>query len=423
MELKTCEYCGTEYNENLPQCPFCGKSGHTEDDVFRKTRGTGKRGGARVAPKGAKKQRSDDRIPQWMWAVICVILGLAVLIGLAYFLISMGYIGDRETNVDVPQTSVVVPEVDPVNEPELLEPVPEEVLKPADLSCVELTLSQTGIVLDVKGSSVFLTAIPTPLETTDPVFFISGDETIATVDENGMITAVGAGQTEITVVCGSVSEICVIVCDFQEEKPEEGENPDETTGEEDPENPDEDPANAPEEEEPDEVVPPTLSSVDFTLFRPGEETTLSVNDAPEGAYITYSSSNPDVVTVSNNGLVKAVGNGMATITVMVGDVKLTCIARCNLGITTENPDDTSTVTGILSLNLEDVSLFSQGETFTLSLRDSNGNQAAGVSWASGNGGVCSVDANGKVTALGGGTTTVTASYNGQTYKCIVRCNF
>ena len=180
----------------------------------------------------------------------------------------------------------------------------------------------------------------------------------------------------------------------------------------------------PDEEEPEEVPQPELSSVDFTLFRPGEETTLSVKNVPEGAAVTYVSSNPDVVTVSGTGKVKAVGNGMATITVTVGDTKLTCVARCNLGTTAENTEGSeTTVTGTLSLSHTDVSLFSVGESFTISLRDSDGNKATGVSWTTSNGGICSVDANGRVTGLGGGTATITASYKGQTYSCIVRCNF
>ena len=110
---------------------------------------------------------------------------------------------------------------------------------------------------------------------------------------------------------------------------------------------------------------------------------------------------------------------------MVNDVKLTCVARCNLGTTAENTEsaENTTALGTLSLNLTDVSLFSVGESFTLSLRDAAGNKASGVSWSSGNGGVCSVDANGRVSALGSGMTTVKATYNGQTYSCIIRCNF
>ena len=426
MKRKNCEYCGTEYNDDLPQCPLCGKDAAAESDEPRKGRGPGKRGGARVAPKGTrkiKKQRSDDRIPQWMWAVICVILALAVLIGLAYFLISMGYIGGKKAPPDAPQTNVAVPEIDSVNEPELQEPTPEEMQTPEDLSCTALTLTQTGLVFDEKGSSVFLTAVPTPVDTTDPVFYSSGDESVATVDANGMVTAVGKGQTEITVVCGGEAETCIIVCDFPEEEPEEQE---ETTPGEEPA-PEEEPETEPEQE-PEEVPQPTLSTEDFTLFRPGEETTLRVKDAPDGAYITYSSSNTDVVTVSNSGQVKAVGSGTATITVMVNDVKLTCIARCNLGTTAENTGgDTGTaVSGTLILqnpynpgsHTSDITL-QVGESVTMSLVDQNGNKAGNVSWTSSNGGVVTVT-NGKITRVGTGTVEISAIYGGKSYTCTVR---
>ena len=68
MKLRTCACCGTEYDRTLSRCPHCGE-----------------------AP--AEKEKKDDRIPRWMWAVICAVLGLAVVIGFAYFLYSMDYLG------------------------------------------------------------------------------------------------------------------------------------------------------------------------------------------------------------------------------------------------------------------------------------------------------------------------------------------
>lgn len=410
MKLKVCEYCGTEYDEAMDGCPLCGKGGTGGEQTPRTARRPAQKGGARVAKKSRKnRQDRPERIPQWMWAVSCVVLGIAVLIGLLYFLISMGYLGGKQEEAQLPDSQLS----QEVEQPEE-EPLPEEEEEPVqvDLSCTGLTLNQTGIVFDEAGSSVFLTAAPTPVDCEDPIVFRSDDESVVTVDQNGMLTAVGYGQTEVFVTCGTVIASCTVVCDFAEE--EEPELP----------VPEEDPEEEPEEE-PEQTLPVSLSSEDFTLFRPGEETTLTVKNAPEGAAITYTSSDSSVATVSANGTVKAVGNGMATITVTVGSEKLTCIARCNLGTTAENTDGgtTSSVIGTLSLNYTDVSLFSVGEGFTLNLQDSGGNRATGVSFSTSNSGVCSVDASGKVTAMGSGTATVTASYGGQSYSCIVRCNF
>lgn len=416
MDLKTCEFCGTEYNGDQQQCPLCGRAA-SSTAAAQEARRTVSRGGARVASRKTKKQQDSDRVPQWMWVVICIILAIAVLIGLVYFLVSMDYLGGKEEPT-APSQTVTVPEAEPVNAPELLDPKPEEVEpeqeEPADLSCRALELSQELIILDVEGSSVYLTATPDPIDTTDSLVFNTLDETIAIVDQSGMITAIGHGQTEVLVTCGQVVDSCTVICDLLEEEPEE-ETPE---------------GEASAEEEPEEVPAPELNTVDFTLFRPGEETTITVKNVPEGAAITFTSSDPDVATISSNGVVKAVGDGTATITVMVGEQKLTCIARCRMDSTTENNEEgnSSAVSGTLKLynpvgNSEDVTLGSVGESFSLSLVDSNGNKASGVNWSTSNSGVCSVDANGKVTALGSGMATVVATYNGKSYTCIVRCSF
>jgi len=414
MKLKSCEFCGTEYNEELSKCPLCGKS-EMEAELAAEEAQTAQP--VKAAPKKKAKRHKapkEERIPRWMWAVICAILGIAVIIGLVYFLVSMGYVGKEEAPA-VPAQSVVEEQPQQTPQPEEVVTEPEQPDVELDLSCVGLTLSQTGIIMDVEGAHVFLTAVPAPLDCEDPIVFTSADPAIAAVDENGMITAIAPGQTEIVVTCGDVTEMCTIVCDFEVE--------------EEPAEPEEQPDEPVEPEEP-ETVEPTLSSEDFTLFTPGEETTLRVKNAPAGAVITYTSSNPAVASVTANGVVTAVGDGTATITVMVNDLKLICMARCNLGVSTENneEDQATEVSGPLHLfnpygNAEDVMLFRVGETFSLTLRDSANTAVSGVSWSTSNAAVCTVDAGGTVSASGSGTATVTASYNGQTYSCIVRCNF
>ena len=148
-------------------------------------------------------------------------------------------------------------------------------------------------------------------------------------------------------------------------------------------------------------------------------------DAPADASITFSSSNSAVATVTTLGGVKAVGSGNATITVMVNDVKLTCIARCNLADSAETGnggDTTVQPSASYAISHSDVSLFTVGETFRLVLSDDTGAAVSGVNWSSSNGGVCSVSAGGTVTALGSGTATVSTTYGGKTYSCIVRCS-
>lgn len=391
MKLRNCEYCGTEYDRALSQCPQCGKE---------------------AASKKGRATASDDRIPRWMWILICTVLGVAVLIGLAYFLYRMDYLDKRQTTPPpvIEQPVEVVPVVDPD-------------------ACTGLELSRSVVIMEEPGSRVFLRAVPLPYGCPQPVSFSSSDETVAKVGTSGMITAVAEGEAEIYVTCGDVQEVCSVICEFPEpelpeEEPEE-EMPEEETDPSAEEPTETEPETEPEaEQEPAPAAVPTLSSEDFTLFRPGEETTLTVKDAPDGAVITYVSSNPDVATVTDTGLVTAVGNGTATITVTVNGTAMTCIARCNLAATTENNGGAAAQpVGNYTISLSDATLFRSGETFTLSLTDEAKNKATGVSWASADTTVCTVNANGTVTATGKGTTTVSTIYGGKTYSCIVRCNF
>ena len=59
---------------------------------------------------------------------------------------------------------------------------------------------------------------------------------------------------------------------------------------------------------------------------------------------------------------------------------------------------------------------SVGESFALQVQG----VTAAVTWSTANGGVASVDGSGKVTAVKSGMTTITASWDGQKAKCIVR---
>lgn len=111
----------------------------------------------------------------------------------------------------------------------------------------------------------------------------SSDEAVATVDETGNVTAVGAGTADITVTLedGNISSTCVV----QVVVPAEG-----------------------------VTAPETLN-----LEVNGENTAqLNAKAMPEDATdvtFTYESSNPEVATVDENGMVTAVANGEADITV------------------------------------------------------------------------------------------------------------
>jgi cell wall-associated NlpC family hydrolase len=70
------------------------------------------------------------------------------------------------------------------------------------------------------GETWTITVTTDPVNTIDPVSFASGDTAVAEVSEEGVITAVSTGETEITVTCGSLKATCKVICNIPEETTE-----------------------------------------------------------------------------------------------------------------------------------------------------------------------------------------------------------
>ena len=179
--------------------------------------------------------------------------------------------------------------------------------------------------------------------------------------------------------------------------------------------------------EPSETIPAsqtatsfTLNRKDFTLSQAGEVWNLGPAFLPAGSTgtLTWSSSKPEVATVSDSGIVTAVSTGVATITAtMAGGYTQECIVRCTW--TGASSSGSGSAAAALTPSHSDVTLYKTGESFRFRI---SGTDSTPV-WSTSNSGVASVDGSGTVTAVSKGTCNVTATVDGQTFTCIVRCNF
>lgn len=171
-----------------------------------------------------------------------------------------------------------------------------------------VTLDRTTLDLAEAGTTIALVPTFAPEGATAALTWASSDEAVATVDENGNVTAVAPGSAVIsaTMENGQKAE-CTVNCtwdaDAEGQAPEEGGEDQETA-----------PAG------------PSLSSNDITLDSAGATKQLTLNGA--SGEVTWTSSDEAVATVAADGTVTAVAPGRATVTATVGEQTFNCTIRC-----------------------------------------------------------------------------------------------
>lgn len=190
--------------------------------------------------------------------------------------------------------------------------------------------------------------------------FTSENENIATVSEDGTITAKSEGTTNVIIKVGSDKNI--LTCKIT-------------------------------------VLSPYLSSENETL-NAGETKKINVN-CGANQNINYVSNDTSIVTVDNNGNITALRKGTTTITITVDDTVLT------LNVTVNNDP---------TLNISKKTIYA-GNSFNLKvIKGLNGK----ATFKSSNNKIAKANSKGKVTGYKAGSCTIIVKANGVTLKCKVR---
>lgn len=159
----------------------------------------------------------------------------------------------------------------------------------------------------------------------------------------------------------------------------------------------------------------------------GEGTTwqLDVQILPKDTTDTllFESSDPSVVTVSEDGLVTAVSDGTAEIRIICGEAEVVCEITCatqeETTAATEETEATTVPEEVFELNREDFSLFFAGDSWNVYSGDLDPKT---ITWSSANEKVVTVT-DGVVKAVGPGDTIIYGEYNGNKISCAVHCKF
>lgn len=226
-----------------------------------------------------------------------------------------------------------------------------------------VTLNKNSLSLE-KGQSETLTANVNPDDATDKsVKWSSSDEQVATVNQDGKVTAIRGGAATITAMAGEKSASCEVIVTVS-------------------------------------VTGVSLNQAVLNLAK-GATYTLSANVTPQDATnksVSWSSSNTAVSTVNNEGVVTAITNGTAIITVKTADKGFT--VTCN--VTVSIP-----VTGV---SVTPTSLSMKGgesKQLVAVVTPSNASNKE-IEWRSSNASIAYVNQDGLISASNGGSATITA---------------
>ena len=240
-----------------------------------------------------------------------------------------------------------------------------------------ITLDKTELTLTI-GASEKLTATVLPEDVTDKtVTWSTSDAAIATVDNEGNVTAVAVGETTITATCGDKSATCKVTVN---------------------------PILA------ESII---LDKTELTLTI-GACEKLTATVLPEDVTdktVTWSTSDAAIATVDNEGNVTAVAVGEATITATCGDKTATCEVTVNPilaeSITLDKTELTLTIGATEKL------------TATLLPEDVTDKT---VTWSTSDASIATVDVEGNVKAIAVGEATITATCGDKSATCKVTVN-
>ena len=142
----------------------------------------------------------------------------------------------------------------------------------------------------------------------------------------------------------------------------------------------------------------TLDKTSLSLVKGESETLVATVNPADATHkkVSWTSSDTNVATIDSEGKVSAIASGSATITAQVDNIKATCDVSVTVPIES------------ITLNKSELTLYKgESETLVATIVPTDATEN-NITWGTLNSHIAAVDSNGKVTAIGGGKTTITA---------------
>ena len=196
----TCRHCGKKFSGIYNRCPHCGTRRVKQSDRTPATTSSVKAGTAANARAVTNTK--------WQFIFGCVLV-VAVLVAVIV-LINASINGGAAKPAPTPTPSATVAPT-PTPTPE---PTPTPTPTPTPITSISITFLGSPLEEFTLrfGEPVDLDAMTYPIDVEATVTWRSTDESIMTVDENGVCTAVAPGWVSVVAECGDVAkEVRVLV--------------------------------------------------------------------------------------------------------------------------------------------------------------------------------------------------------------------
>lgn len=191
-----CDICGEDYAATYKRCPFCEGIPPEEQEKRSKS-------GTRTNTRGGGYSKSTPK------EMLITVVSLALIVAAACIVVSilMPLISNGEP------VSSTVPSAAPTASAAPT-PSPSPAI-PADQTATGLVLDQEEFTISDKyPEPVTIHVEFQPAGSKGYVEWTSSDESVATVDENGVVTGVGKGEAIVTATLagGAASAECLVRC-------------------------------------------------------------------------------------------------------------------------------------------------------------------------------------------------------------------
>ena len=359
-----CEICGTTYQETADCCPICGCARGAAEDLLNEdvlaeesVEETAEKSGIAASKKKKPifdydevntkpeddiseveveedefdEEDEDEEAPRHnTFVVIILTVLIAALLAAAGFIFVRYFLPNMRGEEEAAPVETVVQTEAATEITELRIPCDTIILN-----------SSKQAELNQPGFSHLINVVVSPEDTTDVLSFISADENVATVSADGKITAVGEGETIVTISCGDFQMYVNVLCDFTPEtEPTVEETVEATEGEAANEENSGEATEAPAAEseaateateaavkkDVDPSIKLKLKKTDITLglyyqFRLELDCNLDPKD------VEWSSEHSYIVKVDEEGVITAMKKGVTDIIVKYGDQEVRCRVR------------------------------------------------------------------------------------------------